>query len=263
MTAGSIVALVAAAILVCISVWRLRQGRGRRAALALGGAVLVVVFGVGDGIGIPDGERAVEGAADALEGWLYPFAIVMAFFETTIPPLTLLYPGQWGLMLCGAIAGAGRADIVLLLAIAWLVSAVGDSITYVLGRRLGRTFLIRSGRPFGLTEEKLVHIDRWFERYGAITVCFGRQLPLARPVSPFLAGASRMDYRRFLPWNVLGCLIYSFLFVGLGYIFYNSYDEVVETVGRAGVLALVGVVAAALLVRDLRRRQVPAEEGAL
>ena len=257
------VALGGAVLLVGVAVWRLRQGRRRRALLALSGAVLLIVFVAGGGIGMPDGEKAVDRAADALDGWIYPFAIAMAFFETTIPPVTLIYPGEWGLMLCGAIAGAGRADIVPLLAIGWLVSAVGDSVTFALGRRLGRPFLVRSGRGLGLTDERLAGVDRWFDRYGPAAASFGRLLPLVRPFGPFLAGASRLEYRRFLPWNVLGCLLFSLVFVGLGYAFYNSYDQVAETAGRVGILVLVVVVAAVMLVRDLRRRGTPAEEAAL
>ena len=258
-----IVAICGAVLLAAAAVWRLRQGRRRRAALAISGSVLLIVFAAGGGVGLPDGERAVDSAADALEGWIYPFAIAMAFFETTIPPVTLVYPGEWGLMLCGAIAGAGQAEIVPLFAIAWIVSALGDSFTFALGRRLGRPFLVRSGRGIGLTEDRLANVDRWFERYGPLAACFGRLLPLARPFGPFLAGASRLEYRRFLPWNILGCLLFALVFVGLGYAFYSSYDEVAETVGRAGLLALVVLVAAVLLVRDLRRRAQAAEEPAL
>ncbi len=109
-SALDVVALCGAAALLGASVWRLRQGRRRRALLALAGAVLLIVFAAGGGIGMPDGEKAVDSAADALDGWVYPFAVGMAFFETTIPPVTLIYPGEWGLMLCGAIAGAGRAE---------------------------------------------------------------------------------------------------------------------------------------------------------
>lgn len=252
-----------AALLVGVSVWRLRQGRPRRALLALSGAVLLVVFAAGGGIGMPDGEGAVDSAADALDGWIYPFAVGMAFFETSIPPVTLVYPGEWGLMLCGAIAGAGRAELIPLLAIAWLVSVAADSLTFLLGRRLGRPFLLRSGRRIGLTDERLAKVDRWFDRYGPLAACFGRLLPLARPFGPFVAGASQLAYRRFLPWNVLGCLLFALVFVGLGYVFYNSYDDVAKTVGRVGILLLVLVVAAIMLVRDLRRRASPAKEAAL
>jgi membrane protein DedA with SNARE-associated domain len=262
-SAPALIALCGAALLVGVSVWRLRQGRHGRALLALTGALLLVLFAASGGIGMPDGEGAVESAADALEGWIYPFAVGMAFFETTIPPVTLIYPGEWGLMLCGAIAGAGSADLVPLLLIGWLVSAMGDSLTFLLGRRLGRRFLLRTGRGLGLTDERLGNVDRWFDRYGPLAACFGRLLPLARPFGPFLAGASKLEYRRFLPWNVLGCLLFSVVFVGLGYLFYNSYDQVAETVGRLGLLALVVLVAAVMLVRDLRRRGAPAKEPAL
>ena len=105
-------------------------------------------------------------------------------------------------------------------------------------------------------------MDRWFDRYGPLAACFGRLLPLARPFGPFLAGASKLEYRRFLPWNVLGCLLFSVVFVGLGYAFYSSYDQVAQTVGRLGLLALVLLVAVAMFVRDLRRRGAPAKEPA-
>ena len=258
-----IVAVCGALVLVAVAIWRLTQGRHKRALLASSGVVVLLVFASGGGgAWLPDGERAVERAADALDGWIYPFAIAMAFLETTIPPLTLVFPGEWALMLCGAIAGAGRAEILPLLAIAWLVSAAGDSVTFALGRRLGRPFLLRSGSSLGLTEERLARVDGWFDRYGPPAACFGRLLPLARPFGPFLAGASRLEYRRFLPWNLLGCLLFSLAFCGLGYVFYNSYDQVVETAGSVGLLALVLLVAALMLVRDLRRRSAAAEEAA-
>jgi len=61
---------------------------------------------------------------------------------------------------------------------------------------------------------------------------------------------------------VLGCLLFALVFVGLGYAFYTSYDQVAETAGRVGLLVLVVVVAAIMLARDLRRRGTPAEEAA-
>ena len=261
MSALDVIALCGAAALLGASLWRLRQGRRKRAVLAFSGAVLLIVFAAGGGVGMPDGEKAVDSAADALDGWVYPFAVGMAFFETTIPPVTLIYPGEWGLMLCGAIAGAGRAELLPLLAIGWLVSALGDSVTFLLGRRLGRPFLLRSGGGIGLTDDRLAKVDRWFDRYGPVAACFGRLLPLARPFGPFLAGASKLEYRRFLPWNLLGCLLFSLVFVGLGYAFYNSYDTLAETAGRVGLLALVAVVAIVMLVRDLHRRAARAEEA--
>jgi membrane protein DedA with SNARE-associated domain len=258
-----VVAALGAVLLIGVAVWRLRQGRRKRALLAASGALLLILLASGGTLGVPDGEKAVDRAADALDGWIYEFAIAMAFFESAIPPLTLVYPGEWALMLCGAIAGAGRAEIVPLLLIGWLVSAAGDSFTFMLGRRLGRPFLTRSGSRIGVTNERLEKVDGWFERFGPAAACIGRLLPLARPFGPFLAGSSHLPYRRFLPWNVLGCLLFSLVFVGLGYLFYDSYDELTQTAGQIGLLILILLVASVMLVRDLRRRRLQQPEEAL
>lgn len=255
MSGVRIAAAVGAALLTALAVWRFRTGRPKRGVAASTGAVLLVVLAAGGGIGVPSGNDAIDRAADALGGWLYPFAIAMAFLETTIPPLTLVFPGEWALMLLGAMAGAGHADIVPLFLIGWLVSAAGDSVTFALGRRLGRPFLVRFGRGIGVTDARLDKVDGFFERYGPPTACFGRLLPLARPLGPFLAGASTLSYRRFLPWNVLGCLLFSCAFVLSGFAFYKSYDRVVAIAGRAGLAALLLVTAAVAVAVVLRRRR--------
>jgi membrane protein DedA with SNARE-associated domain len=179
----------------------------------------------------------------------------MAFLETTIPPVTVVFPGEWAVLLGGAIAGYGEVEIVPVVLIAWVFSALGDSVTFALGRRLGRPFLVRRGPSFGLTKARLERVDRWLERYGAASVCLGRLLPLARPFAPFIAGSSRFPYRRFLPWNLLGTLLFALVFCLLGYAFYRSYDELASTVGRVAFGVLVVVVGATLAVRSLRRRR--------
>jgi membrane protein DedA with SNARE-associated domain len=206
----------------------------------------------------------VEDAADALGGWVYPFVAGMAFLETAIPPVTLVFPGEFGVLLGGAIAGVDRADIVTLVAITWVCSVLGDSVCFGLGRRLGRPFLMRYGRPIGLTDERLQRLHGWFERYGPPTVAFGRLLPLARPFGPFVAGTADFTFRRFLLWNALGCLMFALVFCLVGYAFARSYDEAVRGVARGGftVLALVGAaVAVVYLLRRRRHARIAAEEA--
>jgi membrane protein DedA with SNARE-associated domain len=208
---------------------------------------------------LPAGDQAVEDAADALGAWTYPFVAVMAFLETSIPPVTVVFPGEFAVLLGGAIAGEGKIAILPLIPLVWLCSAAGDSVTFALGRRLGRPFLERRGPAFGLSVARLEKLDRWMDHYGAPAVCFGRMLPLARPFGPFIAGASRFAYARFLPWNLLGTLLFSLAFCLLGYAFYESYDELASTIGRVAFVALFVVIAVVLVVRALRRRRAVAE----
>ena len=255
MTAARIVAAVAAAGFVVLAAWRLRTGRRARAALGLTVALLLSLYAAGESIALPDGEAAVEDAADALGGWAYPVMAGMAFLETSIPPVTLVFPGEWAVLLGGAIAGEGRIEIVPLILLVWVFSALGDSVTFGIGRRVGRPFLMERGRSLGMTRERVRKLDGFFERYGSATVALGRLLPLARPFGPLLAGASRFPYRRFLAWDVLGTLLFSLLFCLLGYAFYTSYDDVASTVGRVAFAALAAVVAVALFVRWVRQRR--------
>jgi membrane protein DedA with SNARE-associated domain len=256
---GQIVAGAGAVALGGLATWRFRTGRRGRAALGFLGATVLALVAADLGAALPDGD-AVADAGDTLGAWTYPLMASMAFLETTIPPVTLVFPGEWVILFGGAMAGEGSVAIVPLMLLVWAFSAIGDSVTFWLGRRLGRRFLERYGRGLGLTEARLGRVDSWLDRYGPPALCFGRLLPLARPLGPFVAGTSHFPYRRFLPWNVLGTLLFTLLFCGLGYVFYKSYDEVAAALGRGALAVLVLLVAAIAGVWLVRRRR--AREGA-
>jgi len=254
-TPGQIGAGVGAVALTGLATWRLRTGRRGRAALGFVGAIVLAFIAADLGSALPDGEDAVRDAGDSLGAWTYPLMSGMAFLETTIPPITLVFPGEWVVLFGGAMAGEGSVSIVPLMLLVWTFSAAGDSVTFALGRRLGRPFLHRYGRRLGLTEARLDRLDGWLDHYGPPAVCFGRLLPLARPFGPFVTGASHFPYRRFLPWSVLGTLLFTLVFCGSGYVFYSSYDDVAEALGRGALALLVLVVGAILAVQAVRKRR--------
>lgn len=258
MSAARIAAAAGSAAFVCLAAHRIRTGRPGRAGLGLLVAGLLALYAADATSALPDGEDAVKDAGDALGAWTYPFMAAMAFLETSIPPVTLVFPGEWGVMLGGAMAGEGQIGIVPLIALVWAFSAAGDSVTFALGRRLGRPFILARGARVGITARRLAMLDAWLDRYGPPAVCLGRLVPLARPFGPLVAGASRFEYRRFVAWNLLGTLLFSLVFCGLGYLFYRSYDEVAATMSRSAfaLLLLIGAGAAGyVLLRRRRRRE--------
>ena len=106
-----------------------------------------------------------------------------------------------------------------------------------------------------MTEQRLARLDDWLDRHGSAAVCLGRLIPLARPLGPFVTGASHFPYRRFLAWNALGTLLFTLLFCGSGYLFYRSYDELAEALGAAALVAAGLIVAGGLAYLQLRRRR--------
>ena len=227
-----------------------------RLAAGVGLALVVASFATGVVPEPPDLREGMEDTAESLGLWLYPFIAGVAFLESFPPPFCAAWPGEFAVIFSGAIAAQdGDVEIVPLMAIVWVSSALADSASFALGRRFGRGLLERHGPRFRVTPERLDRLDRWFDRWGTAIVAFGRLLPVARPLGPFVAGTSSLPYHRFLRWNLLGVTLFSVGFCLLGYLFYESYDEIVVKLGRFGLAALGLAVAVAGAVALRRRRR--------
>jgi undecaprenyl-diphosphatase len=165
----------------------------------------------------------------------------MAFLETGAF-VGLLVPGETVVVVGGVIAGQGHIDLALLLGLTWLCAFAGDLSGYLLGRRLGRRFLLAHGPRVHVTEPRLLRVEAFFGRYGPATILIGRFVGLVRPVAPFLAGASKYPIGRFAALAGLGTGLWSATFVLLGYLFWQSLDEAIA-IAQRGSLALGGTVA--------------------
>src|ERR671932_132284 len=122
----------------------------------------------------------------------------------------------------------------------------------MLGHRLGRPFLQTRGPRLGVTPARLARVEAFFDRHGPKAILVGRFVGLVRAVAPFLAGASGMRVRAFLPWSLLGTAAWTSAFTLVGYAFHRSFSAAAGTLTH-GALALAVVAAAALALREHRR----------
>jgi undecaprenyl-diphosphatase len=230
-----------------------RRRRLSTAWLAAGGVAVAVLALVGAGvIPIPDLAVIIEDVGRALGGWTYLFVGVLAFLETGAF-VGLVAPGETTVLVGGVVAGQGEIDLFVLIAIVWACAVAGDLTSYVLGRRLGREFLVRHGPRVKITEARLHQVEEFFARHGGATILVGRFIGLVRAMAPFVAGASRMPLRTFLPYDVLGAGLWAALFCVLGYVFWRSLDRVTGWVSQGLIVFAIaaGVVVAALYARRL------------
>src|SRR5919204_3637925 len=243
MSPGHVVALVLAVLLAAAALRRRRRLGGEKSPAALVAAGVLAVYGSGV-LQHVDIQKGIEDLANALGKWTYALVGFMAFAETGAF-IGLVAPGEFTVILGGVIAGQGTINIFVLIAIVWACTLSGDSLSFFLGRRLGRRFLVRHGPKFRLTPERLEQVDAHFERRGGATVLVGRFIGFVRPIAPFVAGSSGMQYRRFLPYSVLGTGIWGPGFCVLGYVFWQSFDQVTKIAGRAtlifGAVVAIGV----------------------
>jgi undecaprenyl-diphosphatase len=220
-------------------------------------AAIVAFFVFRDQLPSINLDQIIEDLSEGLGSWTYLLVGGLAFLETGAF-VGLVAPGEFTVMLGGAVASHGDISLPVIIAITWLAAFTGDSVSFLLGAHLGRGFLVRHGERFRITSERLEKVEGYFARYGGRTILIGRFIGLVRALAPFIAGSSKMPYRRFAPYSILGTGLWSVALILLGYFFAESLDTVTKAVGKG--LVVFGIVVAIVVVAIVAYRflRVPA-----
>ena len=228
---------------IALAAWLVvRRRHHGRVTLAVGGLAAVGAGLIGAGvIELPNVEHLIEDAGQALGKWTYLAVGILAFLETGAF-IGLVAPGETTVIVGGLVAGQGQISLTVLIAIVWTCAVAGDLTSYFLGRRLGREFMVKHGARVKITEDRLEQVERFFERRGGMTILIGRFIGLVRAIAPFVAGASRMPLRKFLPYDIVGAGLWATTFCVLGFVFWRSFDQLTSWVSR-GLFAFGLVVA--------------------
>ena len=188
-------------------------------------------------------------------GYLVIFIIVALECQAL---LGLFMPGESLVLVGGFFAEQGHLDLRVLIFVISIAAIFGDSIGYELGRHLGRGWLIKHGKRFGLRQEHMDRVDGFFVRHGGKAVFGSHFLHLLRALMPFVAGARRMRYLKFLVFNAVGCVVWATVFVSLGYLAGGTWRVAAKWVGRASEIiggALLLALALGWLWRWLGRHE--------
>lgn len=151
--------------------------------------------------------------------WVYGILFLIIFVETGLVVMPFL-PGDSLLFAAGALAASTWAmDPVVLVILLFIAAVLGDTVNYHIGKYIGpRVFEIESRF---INKEHLVKTSQFFDRHGGKTIIFARFIPFARTFAPFVAGASSMNYKFFITYNMIGAICWVGSFITLGYLFGN------------------------------------------
>ena len=150
-----------------------------------------------------------------LGNYVYLGLWFVVFAETGLA-VGFFLPGDSLLVVSGLFAAAGKLNVGLVLLAFFLGSVIGDSTGYWTGRVMGKTLFNREdSRIFKPSRVQKAH--DFFEKYGVKTVILARFIPVVRTFAPLVVGASEMPYSRFLPFSVIGGLLWISTMVLAGY----------------------------------------------
>lgn len=172
---------------------------------------------------------------------VYALLFAIVFCETGLV-VTPFLPGDSLLFAVGAIAADPDSGLNIWIAAAVLLVAaiLGDTVNYWIGRRFGgwaiRTF------PRIIKQSHIDQTSEFFVRYGGKTIIIARFVPIVRTFAPFVAGSGRMDYKRFMYFNVVGALLWVGLILPAGWYFGN-----IPIVKKNFEVVVIGIIAFSLL----------------
>jgi len=147
-------------------------------------------------------------------GYAMLFAIVFA--ETGLL-MGFFLPGDSLLFTVGVVAGAGQLDIVMVNILLMIAAVGGDGVGYYLGRQTGPAIFSRPDSRF-FKQEYLQRTQEFYHKHGGKTIIYARFVPIVRTFAPFIAGVGKMEYSRFLSFNIFGGIGWVFSMTMAGYL---------------------------------------------
>lgn len=190
--------------------------------------------------------------------WSYAIFFAVVFVETGVVVMPFL-PGDSLLFGAGALAYIGELNIWALSGTLIAAAVIGDNCNYWIGRTIGKRFL---GRPNAriLRKEHLDRTHAFFEKYGKWAIILARFMPFIRTFMPFVAGVGRMSYAVYLPFDVVGAIVWVGLCVPAGYFFgsipFVKQNFSIVVLGIIAVSLIPAMIGAALAWRDQKRGRV-------
>jgi membrane-associated protein len=137
---------------------------------------------------------------------LYVLIGAIVFFETGLL-FGFFLPGDSILFSAGLVAAAhGNVNIALLVAIIVAAAFFGDQVGFVLGRVIGRPYIDKHQSP--RIKKMVANAERFYEQTGWWAVIAARFFPWIRTFVPPIAGASMMNYYKFLSANIIGAVLW-------------------------------------------------------
>jgi membrane protein DedA with SNARE-associated domain len=163
-------------------------------------------------------------------------------------------PGESLLIFASVLAGRGEMSLPALLFFAWGGSVLGDNLGYLIGRKLGRTAILKGGSKIGLTNERLGSVESIYRRYGSATVLFARFFSILRQLNGIVAGILEMPWWRFALLDACGAALWVLVWVFAPAYFTEHLNVIIALAHHTKVVAgvLVAVCAAAALALFIR-----------
>ncbi len=149
---------------------------------------------------------------------IYTILFLVIFIETGFVAMPFL-PGDSLLFTAGLFAASGELNLIYLLFLLFSAAVLGDNCNYWVGRKIGLKIFQLKLRDKPIVNKKyLDQTELFFEKNGTKAIIMARFVPFVRTFAPFAAGIGKMNYKRFLLFDLAGGFLWVFSLTIAGYL---------------------------------------------
>lgn len=169
---------------------------------------------------LTDPDQLIRLLSTVLSGWIGYLALFAVVFAESGLLIGFFLPGDSLLFTVGIVAGAGKLPVGAMIVMLAAASILGDGIGFMLGNTLGYS-LFKKTKSRVFRREYLDRTHAFYERHGGKTIIYAKFVPIIRTFAAFIAGVGKMQYTRFLAFNVFGAIGWVASMITLGYLLGN------------------------------------------
>ena len=186
---------------------------------------------------------------------VYVILFLIIFAETGLV-VTPFLPGDSLLFVAGILVAEDSLNLWLLMSLLIVAAILGDTVNYHIGKFIGPKIFTDQPKNFFLNLLKKEHLEKsqtFYEKHGGKTIIMARFVPIVRTFAPFVAGISKMNYSRFITYNIVGAIVWVVGLTLAGY-FLGGFDIVKKNIEKV-ILGLIFISILPIIIEYFRSKK--------
>lgn len=172
------------------------------------------------------------------------YGLFAVFGLMTLESMGVLIPSEAISPFAGYLASIGKMSFIGAAGAGIAGNLVGSWIAYFIGLWGGREIWTRYGRFVGVRAHHLDSAEKWFAKYGDVTVFVSRMLPGVRTFISFPAGISRMNFAKFTLYTLAGCIPWVTALTYIGFLLGKNWESISSVLHYLDYAVALGLIVA-------------------
>lgn len=187
--------------------------------------------------------------------WVTKYGYIGIFSLLVLGIVGFPIPDELLLTFSGYLVFKGKLHPITTVAVAFLGSTCGITLSYGSGRIIGIYLIKKYGYIVHITADKINQVHRWFDHIGKWALTFGYFVPGIRHFTAYVAGTSDLRFPVFAIFAYTGSFIWSVTFISIGYFLGEEWDRVSKKIHFTLVIGSIIIVALLLFYLLLSQRK--------